>query len=354
MKKIVILGPANSIHTQKWVNSLVDFYDIKLISFQSPIDGYDSRVSVESFNVINKYFFPFYCLTIFDIINRYKPGLVHIHYCTSYGMFSMFLKGTPMIISVWGADIIDFPEKSVFHKAYIKYVLSKATHITSTSKFMAKFVNKVGKISNVSVVPFGIDISKFKKNRLIELSDKPYILGTVKTLLPKYGIDTLIKAFFIFNKKYDVSELHIYGVGEDLDKLRDLVNELDLTSKVFFKGYIRNDDVPIILNKFDIYCALSRLDSESFGVAIIEAMACGLPVVVSNKGGLPEVVVNGKTGIVVPSDNPKAAFEAIETLYLHQDLYNDFSRNAVRHVRENYDWTVSVDLMRNIYDKYLN
>jgi glycosyltransferase involved in cell wall biosynthesis len=113
---------------------------------------------------------------------------------------------------------------------------------------------------------------------------------------------------------------------------------------------VPHTEVPNELAKIDIYVALSRMDSESFGVAIIEASAAGRPVVVSDAGGLPEVAVEGKTGFVVPRENPVAAAGALERLIFDPELRHKMGVAGQQHVAENYSWDVCIMKMVEMYE----
>jgi glycosyltransferase involved in cell wall biosynthesis len=114
---------------------------------------------------------------------------------------------------------------------------------------------------------------------------------------------------------------------------------------VRFAGPVPHAEVPHWLHQMDIYVAASRLDSESFGVAVLEASACALPVVVSDVGGLPEVVAHGVTGLVVPRDDPAALSAAVERLVADADLRRAFGEAGRVRVQQQYEWTHSVDEM---------
>ena len=109
--------------------------------------------------------------------------------------------------------------------------------------------------------------------------------------------------------------------------------------------------VPSFHKIIDIYAALSILDSESFGVAIVEAEGCGKPVVVSNVGGLPEVVEDGKTGFVVEKKNAVAAAEKLEKLVLDAGLRGIMGKAGRARVLKLYDWNENVAQMMEIYSK---
>ena len=124
--------------------------------------------------------------------------------------------------------------------------------------------------------------------------------------------------------------------------------QLGIDHRTEFVGASPHDEVPSWLNRLDIYVAPSRL-SESFGVAVIEASACGLPVIVSDVGGLPEVVRDGETGLVVPRENVPALQAALRRLLLDPALRQRLGRNGRAHVAREYEWGHCVDLMERVY-----
>ena len=94
---------------------------------------------------------------------------------------------------------------------------------------------------------------------------------------------------------------------------------------------------------------MSASESESFGVAVIEAEACRIPVVVSDIGGLPEVVQDNVTGFIVPPKNPEATAEAIEKLILDENLRNKMGVAGREFVLKNYEWSKNAKIMENLY-----
>ena len=148
--------------------------------------------------------------------------------------------------------------------------------------------------------------------------------------------------------------LRLVGEGPQELELKALTKQLGISGRIDFVGRVDSSQVPSELEKLDIYVALSRLDSESFGVAIIEAGAAGRPVVVSNAGGLPEVVLDGRTGIVVPKENPQAAADAISKLVLDRELRIQMGEAGKQHVVDTYDWSSCVTTMTNLYQRVIN
>ncbi|MGA2406166.1 MAG: glycosyltransferase [Bacteroidales bacterium] len=363
--KVLILSDANSSHTKKWVNSLVkEGINICLFSLTKC-----NEQLYENIQIVN------ICLNKIDIstnkndtskfkylktipilkkaIKNFKPDILHAHYASSYGLLGALSDFHPLIISVWGADVYKFPTKSFFHKLILKFNLSRADKILSTSHVMAVETSKYTKKS-IQVTPFGVDLEKFKLLKKNNYIQNKLVIGTVKTLDPKYGIELLIRAFSMVQIDQDLSlELIIVGGGPQYSFLRKIVKDLGLINFVQFVGQISPEEVPFYLNKFDIYIALSTENSESFGVAVIEASACEIPVVVSNVGGLPEVVEDGITGFIVPNNNPEAAAAAILKLILNSQLRHQMGKAGRERVKRLYNWNDNIDLMLSIYNDVL-
>ena len=177
------------------------------------------------------------------------------------------------------------------------------------------------------------------------------MIGTVKKLEWKYGIDTLIQAFALVTTPQGGVPpiLRLVGEGELKAQLQALAAKLGVSERVQFVGPVPHAQVPDQLRGFDVFVAASRLDSESFGVAVIEASSCGLPVVVTRAGGLPEVVLEGKTGLIVERENPHALASALQALVEDPALRDRLGRCGRAHVRANYEWDLCVQRMIDVY-----
>lgn len=362
--RVLFLADASSIHTIRWTTSLsLRGIEIQIVSLAKSNYNYDNNIVIHSFGLdrsktdsteddLSKIKYLRYIRPLKTIIKKFKPDLIHCHYASSYGLLGALSRFHPLIISVWGTDVFQFPLKSRFHKLLIKFNFSRADVILSTSRAMAaetsKYTNK-----NIEITPFGIDIERFRNYRDQKPKNK-IVIGTIKTMYKHYGIDTLIKTFnLLINKFKDPSlELLIVGGGSQYEELKLLVDSLGITSYVTFTGQIEGVDIPEYLNKIDIYVALSNF--ESFGVGILEASACEIPVVVSNVGGLPEVVENGQTGLIVSKNNPVEAACAIEKLILNKDLRIRMGQAGRERVKSLYNWSDNVELMLSIYNRLLN
>lgn len=360
--RVLLLSDAHSIHTIKWAKSLSELgIEIGIFSLNrlsdNPYNGY-KRITVFYFQDDNchnrsssfkKLSYLKSIGYVKRIIKDFKPDIVHAHYASSYGLVGALTGFHPYIISVWGSDVYDFPNVSLLHKEVLKYNLKKADRILSTSHVMAKETKKYTD-KDVYVTPFGIDLNVFKPMKVKSLfGENDIVIGTIKTLEEKYGIEYLIRAFELVKRRNPNLHLKLLIVGGgSLDAyLKELTQKLGIASDTIFTGKIPHEMVPVYDNMLSVSVSVSN--SESFGVAVIEASACGIPVVVSNVGGLPEVVENQITGMIVPPRNPKITAEAIECFVLDPVLRKKVGKAGRTRVKRLYDWNSNVREMLKIY-----
>ena len=143
--------------------------------------------------------------------------------------------------------------------------------------------------------------------------------------------------------------MEIYGDGPQKEELEKLIQELSLENVVYLKGQIPNKDVPQVLSQFDVFCATSF--KESFGVAVVEAMAMSLPVVVTDTDGFKEVVADGENGYIVPIGNEKAIALKLQELIIDRKKRECMGKAGRKRVEELYDWEKNVDTMEKLYDE---
>ena len=353
--KILILGNINSIHLQKWIVGLNNDFEISVFSLSKITQDSDlTRSILSSNNVVvrkqdsllkSKFAYLLSIFRLYKLYRTFKPDIVHAHYATSYGLLGRLLFPKFFFISVWGSDIFEFPKKSLIHSKLIGFILKGAHKIFSTSAIMASEIKKYTH-KDVQIIPFGINVNLFKPLEKVE-KDNLFVVGTVKSLENIYGIDRLIKSFKIFNKLYPNSICEIYGVGSEKQNLEKLVIEQGVSDNVFFKGFVNNIDVPQVLNSFDIFCAFSR--NESFGVAVIEASSVGIPVLVTNVGGLPEVVQDQITGFVLFEDDINSMAEKMVYLAENLECRLEMGRKGREFVKNNFEIENCLNLMIKEY-----
>ncbi len=360
--RVLLLSDVNSIHTRRWAASLKEAgVDPGIFSLAEPKETWCEDYGIPLFlsrwqpkrsffsKAFSKIFYPLQICSLKKAIQTYHPDIIHAHYASSYGLLGALSGFHPFILSVWGSDIFEFPKISFFHRMVLRYNLANADKILSTSQAMARETNKyINK--NIEITPFGVDLTHFIPQKVDSLfNEKDIVIGTVKALEPIYGIRCLMKAFQIVkgNNRELPLKLLIVGSGSEEMDLKKLAKDLAIQNDVVFTGRVGFSDVPRYHNMISIYVALSTF--ESFGVSIVEAQATETPVVVSNVGGLPEVVEDGVTGFVIEPKNPVAAAKAIESLVHDKALRERMGKNGRQRVIANYNWNDSLAQMIAIY-----
>jgi glycosyltransferase involved in cell wall biosynthesis len=344
---------ATNIHAFRWITALAERgLDILVITQQPPEPGeYPPSVRFEVLPFRGRLAYALNALALRSILRRSGADLLHVHYAGGYGA-TIWLSGIRRcLVSVWGGDVYDVPERSWLHRFVVSRALDGAGRITSTSHVMKAQVERLGISTRIDVVPFGVDTNVFQPRA--EAQGDRFVIGTVKTLARKYGVDTLIRGFALALEDPGFvalqPELRIAGGGPGRKEYERLVRELGIAGRVKFLGQVPHELVPSLLAGFDVYAAVSRDDSESFGVAIIEASACGLPVVVSDAGGLPEVVEDEHTGLIIPRDDAIALSTVLVRLARDRGLRERLGRAGVQRVRRLYEWSDCVDSMLEVY-----
>lgn len=354
--RLALLAARNSIHTVRWANEMAQRgHEVHLFSLQEGGDDLDSRVHLHILPSSPPCGYYREARRVRGILSELKPDVVHAHYASGYGTLGRLSGYHPYVLSVWGSDVYDFPYKSPLHKQILLRNIRSADWICSTSNAMASQTRKICPgTEQITVVPFGIDLDSFCAKTDAK-NTETITVGTVKTLAPEYGIDVLVKAFAQAHKDIGHNDsnlarqmrLVIVGDGPSRPSLEQLASDEGIADITTFMGRVPHSTVPDYLNHLDVYVAVSR--SESFGVAIIEASACELPVIVSDAEGLSEVVKSGKTGLIVKKENVEETAEAIETLVENAELRNSLGRAGRQHVSSLYDWKGNASLMEKVY-----
>lgn len=361
--KILFLSNAASIHTVRWVNALSKRgHEVHLV-FKA--DDAPATNLISDQVILHRLNYPGtkgYFLNAWQarkIFNSIKPDIVNAHFASGYGTLARLARVKPLLLSVWGSDVYDFPYQSKLKMKLLVSNLRYPAAIASTSKSMAGQVRTLlnNKTKEILITPFGVDLLKFSDHLKVSKDPNKIVIGNIKSLKEVYGLEYFIKAIGILKQNLKASDRDdlsekisavIYGEGVIRGQLEGLVKELGLQETVVFKGEIPNSEVPAALKTFDIFCATSN--RESFGVSIVEAMAMSLPVVATDASGFKEVVLDGETGIIVERKNPQLIAQALQTLVLNEALRVDFGRSGRKRVEAFYDWENNVTEMLRIYE----
>lgn len=358
--KILFLGNGVSVHIHRWVSAMAERgHDVHLAHCANnalPKGVADGRVTAHPLPFPTPYGYYLNGPALRALARKIRPDICNAHYATGYGTLARQAGLHPLVLSVWGSDIYDYPEKSGRARRMVVKNLEHSDRIASTSLVMADRTRGLGARlkGEIAITPFGVDPQRYAAPNANAREDGggPLIVGTVKTLKPKYGIDTLLRAFARAKELAALPiRLRIYGSGPEEESLKALARELGIGEDVLWGGFIDNRLVPDALREMHIFAAFSRLDSESFGVAAVEAMAAGLPVVASTAPGFTEVVEQGVCGLLAQPDDVEAHAKNIAALLTDREARLRMGEEGRRRVRRLYVWDDNVRAMEALYEE---
>lgn len=254
---------------------------------------------------------------------RKIPTVVWIH--GSEAIFHAFLSGyiTPWDLRSKLHRVLFDPLKLIL----LRQLFLKSDAIVYVSRWMQKYVERYLSFKHPSstVIPNPIDTELFSyKKKNFEMTRCGV---SVRGLGWKYGLDIAIKAYSNLYKTH----LTIVGNGLLENYLRGLAQK-HRSNVSFVTSYVNHDKMPELYNRFGYFVAPSRVEAQ--GVAMCEAMACGLPVIATNVGGIPEFVKNKVNGLLIPPENPRVLREAIKHLLSDEQLYTTLSEQGAKFVEK--------------------
>ncbi|MDA8660016.1 glycosyltransferase [Luminiphilus sp.] len=237
---------------------------------------------------------------------------------------------------------------------------SYTNFIVANSKAIVKQLESEEGVSpeRLKLVYNGIDITPFHRvcsdvnvRQELCLPDKAVILVVVANLIPYKGHDDLLRAISLLTKSGKQNAILICA-GDGLENRGDLLNlasQLGVEEQIFWLG--SRWDIPSLLAHADIGVLPSH--EEGFSNAVLEGMAASLPMVVTNVGGNAEAVIDGETGLVVPSKNPKALAAALEKLILDKELRQSMGSAGLKRVHERFSLDACVDAYEALFNEVL-
>lgn len=332
-------------------------HEIDLITMHPETEAYSESVKIHHLRFSPPLGYLLNTSELRTLLRRLRPDLLHAHYASGYGTLARLSRFHPVLLSVWGSDVYNFPQQAPWKRKLVESNLRSADALASTSYAMKQQVETLVQPEHpITVTPFGVNVDQFRPS--VKTERDAIQIGCIRLLKENYGIEYLLRAFKVLvdrlaqesmdNDQWKKSpKLLIVGEGALRQSLEQLSRDLEIADRVRFIGAVFHADVPKWLGEMDIFCMPSL--HESFGVAAIEAAACGLPVVASNVGGLPEVVHDGVTGFLVPPRDHMAITDRLYRLVTNPVLRRDMGNAGRKLVEREYDWQTNAGRMEALY-----
>lgn len=295
-------------------------------------------------------------------IEKNKINLIHAHWLIPQGLIGAMLKKKyklPLIVTIHGSDL--FPLKNKFFKSLQKKVADNADIITVNSEAAKnELVSRFPEIKNKIVkIPMGIDTKLFRpKNaggKFKKYKGKKIILFAGR-LNEQKGIECLFKALPIVISEIKNIKLLIIGEGEYRKQLEKAADELNIRNHVEFLGSKSHNELAGYYNLADVFVLpsiTSRIGTESFGLVLAEAMACGTCVIGSSSGGINEIIKNNENGLIFQEKNSEELADDIIKILKDGKFRERLAENGLKYSRKNFDWNIISGKFLKIYGKFL-
>jgi glycosyltransferase involved in cell wall biosynthesis len=305
------------------------------------------RKKIENFGIL-EYFqnYSFVIPAIFkgkEFIKKEKIDLIHAHFGLSFGLVGAILKkatGSPLVITLHGSGFNFKGWRKIF-RPLTRYVLKNADSILAVSSSLKKMAEKETP-KKIKVIPNSVSPEEFRNKK----SDFVLSVGRLAKLK---GFDFLIRA--AADPRLKKVKFKIIGDGPEKENLGQLISSLGIKNFELV-GALSHEKTKEFMSRCSIFCLPSL--SEGLPLVILEAMACGKPVVSTGVGGVTEAVENKKNGFVVKTKNSKEISNNIYKLIKNKNLREKMGKISQKKILSNFNWKKNSLKIKKIYSEILN
>jgi glycosyltransferase involved in cell wall biosynthesis len=298
-------------------------------------------------------------LRIALLIRILRPDIVVGNWITRLsGLYCAFVGFHPFLAIAWGDDVLIEPRRSRFMKALARFTLRVADAVIVDSQVQRSAVLGLGcKPSKIYCFPWGIDLDKFgpgkptQIRRDLQWLNQRIVIST-RHHYPMYAVECLIRAIPTITTLVKDAKFVLVGDGPCLSYHKSLARELRIEDQVKFLGFVPNEVLPGILNAADVYVSTSLSDGSS--ASLMEAMACGLPVVVTNIPANKEWVNDGQNGFLVPPGDSLALARSVARILQDDMLRLRMKKANLDLAQRRLDWRVNSSILEQCVSDLLS
>lgn len=313
-------------------------------------EGATYKVRVAYMQLLAVPYIIFGCIAAAWLAATRRYDVIHVHWPFPHGLMGQvarFISRKPLVIMSHGAEF-SLARRKKWVTPFLKQSLCSADLLIANSSDTARMVTACsGRPCNV--LPYGTTVAP--ANAAAPLNRVPRVLFTGR-LIERKGLEYLLEAAKEILQRQAV-EFVITGDGDQREKLEQLHQELKLGDAVKFLGFVSKEQLADEYAKCDIWVNPAVIDSwgdaEGLGVGAIEAYSYFKPVVAGNVGGIPDAVIDGVTGYLVPQRNSRALAEAITDLITHPVKRERFGRAGFDFVQRTFSWSRIVRDLESLY-----
>ncbi len=298
------------------------------------------------------------------LVESFKPHIIHAHTATPSGYVALMLSkkyNIPLVCSLRGSDINVYPHYDNLSMHFTKQVLSRSNRIVSVSSSLKTAAEKLAvPKENIKVVYNGCDLNTFTFNHeyhriyrnKLNISEKDKVITFVGELKENKGVYELIGAFKNLLMHHQKLHLLLVGEGSEHSNLKQIITVDNLENRVHFIGNKPHNEIANWLSVSDIFVLPTHY--EGLPNVVLEAMSCGLPVVASNVGGIPEIIESGKNGILTKSKNVNSLTKSINYLLINEETANNLGSAGRKTIESKFSWERNAKDMVQVYREVLS
>ncbi len=339
-------------------------HETHFITYERPyaIQGYDiPNVKVHHVSVVEYPLFkyPPYTIAIASemarVTQREQLDLINVHYSLPHAtaaQLSREITGKPYVTTLHGSDVTILGSDPSYEPINTMSI-EASDAITTVSHYMAQEAkNNLGIEKEIQVIPNFVDNEKYQPAPCYLLDNprpKAITLVHVSNFRPVKRIDDLIYSMCIITKKEPNAQLILVGDGPERHSIERLIDKLDLRRNILVTGY--RSDVAEMMNCADALVLCS--ETENAPLTILEGMSCGLPIIATNVGGIPELIQDGKNGFLVPLKHPEEIAEAALKLNSDDNLLSKMGENARKTILQKYTKDIVLKQYLKVYESVI-
>lgn len=302
------------------------------------------------------------------LARHFRPDVVNAHYALTNGVLAALAGLRPRVVNLWGRDAIwdGAGPMPAWRRRLLRIALERADAIVSTTDFMLQSTRPLlRRLPPAHVIRWGVDCAHFTPNPEANPETGPetspeagseagsgadtearrdtITVGWVKTFAPKYAPDLFLEAAARAAAADPRLRFVMAGQGPEHAATKTTAQRFGLEDRIVFPGFVPQAELPELMRSVDMLVQSSRYASESYGVVLVEAAACGLPVIATDVGGVREAMLPGENALLVPPEDPEALSAAI--LALAHDPARRVTMGATGRtfVERELDWQRSLD-----------
>lgn len=298
-------------------------------------------------------------LKLTRLLQKIKPDIVNLHVQYYYSP-TIIMNKLPFILTSWGIEVLKLPHTNVLLKTLAKIAATKARMIISDAQCLKDIWVQTGvPEGKIKVIPFGVDMNLFNpkidgtivREKLKIEADDVVIISNRAFYNNQYNIECLVNAIPLILERHPNAKFILKGAGPLETYLKSLVKKLEVSHHVRFVGLVPYNQMAQYLRASDIYVSTCFVDSTS--VSLLEAMACGLPPVVTDIPGNREWITYGKNGLLYPPKDFTALAERISQLIENPTQRRLFGQRCNQIIKEKATWEKSVAETEKVYEACL-